>query len=209
MKSLLGVFCIIMAFNAEAQTNPDLAKRIDSLYDIDQAVQLKMKALAEAGASQDSVNKQDSIKKQTYIRHIALIKGIYAKYGYPTTKLVGKDASHHFFVLIQHSDSKPQFQSTMLPVLEKLSRKGSISRKDYAYLYDRVQRNTGGKQLYGTQLSYGPKGNLFDSNNKIIYPPDLADPAHVDERRKEIGLEPLETYYESVLQMLGRPRIKP
>jgi len=96
----------------------------------------------------------------------------------------------------------------MLPVIDKQSKKGNVDRKDYAYLYDRIQRNTGGKQLYGTQLSYDKTGNLFDSNNRIIFPADLADPQHVDERRKEIGLEPLEQYYDAVLQMLGRPRKK-
>jgi len=115
---------------------------------------------------------------------------------------------HHFFVLIQHADSDPQFQVAMLPVIDKQSKKGNVDRKDYAYLYDRIQRNTGGKQLYGTQLSYDKTGNLFDSNNRIIFPADLADPQHVDERRKEIGLEPLEQYYDAVLQMLGRPRKK-
>jgi len=69
-----------------------------------------------------------------------------------------------------------------------------------------VQRNTGGKQLYGTQPSYDQKGNLFDSDNKIIYPPDLADLQHVDERRKAVGLEPLAQYYEAILQLPDRPR---
>jgi hypothetical protein len=43
----------------------------------------------------------------------------------------------------------------------------------------------------------------------FIYSKDLADPEHVDQRRKEVGLGPIEEYYESILQMLGRPRQKP
>lgn len=208
MKYVFAFSLFALSYNAQAQTNVRLGKTIDSLYDVDQAVQIRLKELSQAGAPADSVKKQDSIKKQTYMRHTSMAKRIYSKYGYPTARLVGADPSHHFFVLIQHADAEQQFQVAMLPILEKLSRKGSISRKDYAYLYDRVQRNTGGKQLYGTQLTYGPKANLFDQNDKIMYPPDLADPKHVDQRRKAVGLGPIEEYYESVLQMLCRPRVK-
>lgn len=60
--------------------------------------------------------------------------------------------------------------------------------------------------MYGTQLSFNDEGNLFDKSNIIIYPSDLADPKNVDKRRKAVGLEPLEEYYEKVLEMLGSPR---
>jgi hypothetical protein len=71
-----------------------------------------------------------------------------------------------------------------------------------------VQRNTGKKQLYGTQLSFDSKGNLFDGTNKIIIPKDLVDPENVDKRRKKLGLEPLEQYYETALKRVGRSRKK-
>jgi hypothetical protein len=204
----LAILFILLSFTTAAQTNWPLAQTIDSLYQVDQSVQQDFSAMIRRQAPSDSLQRQDSIKNHTFVRHIAIIKAIYAQYGYPTTKLVGQEASHHFFTLIQHADKEPAFQARMLPVLDKLSKKGAISRKDYAYLYDRVQRNTGGKQLYGTQLTYNQQGSFFDSANHIQYPPDLADPQHVDTRRKAIGLEPIEQYYEKVLEMLGRPRVK-
>jgi hypothetical protein len=206
-KVCFALFCLF-ATGANAQVNHQLAKTIDSLYEADQSVQIRLMEMSQRNAPQDSLKMQDSLKKATYINGLQLSKKIYAQYGYPTKKLVGADASHHFFILIQHADSDPHFQVEMLPVLDKLSKSGDISRKDYAYLYDRVQHNTKGKQLYGTQPAYDKSGNLFDSNNKIIYPPDLADPENVDKRRKEVGLGPIEEYYESILQMLGRPRQK-
>ena len=190
------------------QKNLELKKTIDSLYDIDQNVQLKIKEALDNKVKFDSIQKLQDIEMETFRRHISVIKNIYLKFGYPTIKMVGQASSTHYFILIQHSDSEPKFQSSMLPILENLSKKGRVSLKDYAYLYDRVQRNTGGQQLYGTQLSYDYKGNLFDSSNKIIYPKDLADPANVDKRRKKVGLKPIEKYYEETLEMLGRPRKK-
>ncbi|MFT3947834.1 MAG: hypothetical protein QM763_13185 [Agriterribacter sp.] len=190
------------------QTNLRLKNTIDSLYQVDQSVQQKLQTLIQNKAPFDSIQKQQEIEKQIFDRHIPILRDIFLKYGYPTNKMVGNEASSHYFVLIQHSDSDPQFQNSMLPILKKYSRKGKISKKDYAYLFDRVQRNTGGLQLYGTQLSFDNNGNLFDSTNKIIFPKDLKDPLNVDKRRKKMGLEPIEKYYEQTLEMFGRPRQK-
>jgi len=206
--SILTVpFCLLAIINY-GQTNLQLKKTIDSLYEIDQNIQLKIKDAFDNRVQFDSIQKLQVLEKQTFDRHIPIIKDIYLRYGYPTIKLVGQEASTHYFALIQHSDSDPKFQSSMLPTLKSLSKKGQVSIKDYAYLYDRVQRNTGGQQLYGTQLSFDNNGNLFDSSNKIIYPKDLADPDNVDKRRKKIGLKSIEKYYEETLEMLGRPRKK-
>ena len=204
---LTALFCLLANISC-GQTNLKLKKTIDSLYEIDQNVQLKIKEALNNKVQFDSIQKLQDIEKQTFDRHIPVIKEIYLRYGYPTIKLVGQETSTRFFTLIQHSDSDPKFQSSMLPTLKNLSKKGKVAIKDYAYLYDRVQRNTGGQQLYGTQLSFDNNGNLFDSSNKIIYAKDLADPDNVDKRRKKVGLEPIEKYYEATLEMLGRPRKK-
>jgi hypothetical protein len=204
---LTVLFCLI-ANITYGQTNLELRKTIDSLYEIDQSVQVKIKEAFDNKVKFDSIQKLQDIEMQTFTRHIPVIKDIFLNFGYPTIKMVGQVSSKNYFILIQHSDSDPKFQSSMLPTLKKLSKKGQVSITDYAYLYDRVQRNTGGLQLYGTQLSYDNKGNLFDSSNKIIYPKDLADPANVDKRRKKVGLKPIEKYYEETLEALGRPRKK-
>ncbi|MFT3738278.1 MAG: hypothetical protein QM786_05940 [Breznakibacter sp.] len=201
-------FTLFLALQASGhcQTNLILKQTIDSLYDIDQSVQWELKRLIENNAGKDSIRIQDSIKKETYKRHIPILKNIYQENGYPANELVGSETSSHFFVLIQHADNDLEFQSSMLPVLRDLSTKGKISKKDYAYLYDRVQRNSGGKQRYGTQLSFDNRGNLFDADDNIIYPKDLENPEKVDKRRKKMGLEPIVEYYENVLKALGRPR---
>jgi len=201
----LPVFLLVSTM-LYGQTNPRLKRTIDSLFEVDQNVQLKMLQASSNKASTDSMRRLYQIEVETFNRQIPLIGEIFQRNGYPSIDMVGKESSKNFFVLIQHADSDPKFQASMLPVLEKLSKTGKVSRRDYAYLYDRVQRNTGRKQLYGTQLTFDSGGRLFDSLNKIIYPKDLADPANVDKRRKAVGLEPIETYYEQALIQLGRPR---
>lgn len=203
----IALFCLLINLIC-GQTNLEVKKTIDSLYEIDQNVQLKFKEAIDNKLNFDSIQKLQAIEMQTFATHIPVIKDIYLKFGYPTIKMVGQSSSKYYFILIQHSDSDPKFQSYMLPTLKKLSKKGQISIKDYVYLYDRVQRNIGKQQLYGTQLSFDNNGNLFDSSNKIICPKDLADPANVDKRRKKVGLVPIEKYYEETLEMFGRPRRK-
>ncbi len=206
IQVLIALFGLLT--NMTLGQNLQLKQTIDSLHSIDQHVQLALKAAFENKMPFDSIRKLEEVQNATFIRHTPVVKNIYERHGYPTEKLVGKETSSRFFTLIQHSDNDVKFQSSMLPILKKLSDKGEISSKGYAYLYDRVQRNTGGLQLYGTQLSYGNKGNLFDDSDKLIYPKDLADPPNVDKRRKEVGLSSLEDYYEEVLRQLGRPRRK-
>lgn len=188
------------------QTNLQLKSKIDSLYKVDQDVQWIIGDAIKNKVPIDSLQKLEKNRTQTFNRHIPILKDLYLKFGYPTIQSVGKESSEHYFIFILHSDSDPKFQSDMLPILKKHLKSGSVSKKDYAYLYDRVKRNTGGKQLYGTQLSFDGNGNLFDSNNKIMLPKDLADPETVDKRRKKMGLQPIEKYYEETLEAFGRPR---
>ena len=61
------------------------------------------------------------------------------------------------------------------------------SSMDYAYLVDRVAINSGRQQVYGTQMT-------LNSDSSSYTPKPLIDPTLVDERRKEMGLGPIENY---------------
>ena len=54
-------------------------------------------------------------------------------------------------------------------------------------LVNRVKINTGQKKIYGNQI-------LFNFEIAQAYPKTLADSSTVSERRKSIGLVPLEVY---------------
>jgi hypothetical protein len=204
----LLIFAALIYCNARAQTELRLATKIDSLFAKDQSVQQLLMAALQNKVPVDSFMKLQAIQMETFKRHIAVIKDIFATHGYPKATMVGKEASQHFFVLVQHADADPSFQSAVLPVIKELASSNEVSKKEYAFLYDRVQVNNGRKQLYGTQVTYDKNGNLFDSSNRMIIPINLEDPEHVDKRRKEMGMEPLEEYYELVLRTVGRPRKK-
>lgn len=114
-------------------------------------------------------------------------KTIIAKYGFPGFDLVGEEYSNGFWAIIQHCDNDVEFQQRVLELLRKQVRLHNASAANYALLQDRVLINTGKKQLYGTQVRYNPQ-------TKNAKPLPIEDSVNVDNRRKSVGLSPLNEY---------------
>lgn len=121
----------------------------------------------------------------------ARMKEIVATHGWPGTSLVGADGANGAWLLVQHADRDRAFQRQCLPLLEAAMKAGEVRPQDYAYLYDRVAVADDKPQRYGTQFRDGE-------------PFPIEDEAHVDERRKAVGLGTLAEYREQIRQMYGR-----
>jgi hypothetical protein len=67
---------------------------------------------------------------------------------------------------------------------------GDASAKEWAYLVDRVAVAENRKQTYGTQ---------FDGQE----PFPIDDEAHVDQRRKAVGMGTLAEYRKKLLEVFG------
>ena len=122
------------------------------------------------------------------------LKEIFNEYGFPTRQLVGKDAMNGVFYIIQHSDGDKNWQKSQLPNIELAIKKGDLDRQLYAYLYDRIQVGNGGQQKYGTQLLN------VDRTKKTVQLLDTEDLENLNQRRREVGLSPIETYKRLVLR---------
>lgn len=125
------------------------------------------------------------------------MKRIVDSVGWPTYTRVGREAGHMAWLIVQHQDADPEFQKHCLRLMEPLVAKGEVSGTDFAYLTDRVAINTGGMQMYGTQMSL--------VNGKAV-PTRLRDPRRVDERRRQVGLGPLDEYIRLIEQMYAPPK---
>lgn len=123
------------------------------------------------------------------------LKEIINEYGFPNKKLVGNDAMNGVFYIIQHSNGDKEWQKSQLENIEKSVKSGDMDGQKYAYLYDRIKTNTKEKQLYGTQFS------KVDPTNNIVQLFETADPANLDNRRKEIGMMPIEMYKRIMLKV--------
>jgi len=126
-------------------------------------------------------------KDSTFISNQIELEKIHSEYGFPGFDLVGKDGSFNFWLMTQHCDHKPEFQKMILNEMKNEMEKGNASKRNYAYLNDRVRKNAGEKLIYGTQVKYNKFGQAYPATS-------LIDSINVDIRRKEVELEPLIEY---------------
>ncbi len=122
------------------------------------------------------------------------IKEIFDQYGFPTRKLVGKDAMNGVFCVIQHADGDIEWQRSQLDNVKKAVDTGDLSQDKYAYLYDRIKVNNGEKQLYGTQFAN------VDFKNKTVELKPTEDIENLEGRRMEIGMMPIDMYKQGMLR---------
>ena len=145
------------------------------------------------------------------LEHRQYLKQVIARHGWPTRELVGKEAAHAAFLIVQHADQDPAFQASCLPVLEKAARRGEIPLSQLAYLTDRVRVKQGRPQLYGTQypVKKDAKGAaIVDAKGRATYQlPIVEDIERLDERRRRAGLEPWIEYERSMAASQGREAV--
>jgi len=203
MKKLLGALFIGLSLfgckekGAEKEEiqekvafNQELANELKKMAEIDQIAayipQGKYKKLSEA--------EWNSFKDSVFTTHQKRIKEIFDQNGFVGFDLAGKEGSVNFWLMVQHSDHNPKFQKEVLEKMKIEVDKGNAPPSNYGLLVDRVKLNTGQKQVYGTQVAYNLKTGQ-------AYPKKLADSVTVNDRRKSIGLEPIEIYLNRMSQM--------
>ncbi len=133
---------------------------------------------------------KDSVFKTNQLR----AEHLFNQHGFLGYDIVGEKGSQDFWLLVQHSDHNPKFQNEVLEKMKIEVDKNNADPNSFALLTDRVKINTEKKQIYGTQVDY---------NWKIAqaFPKNLADSASVNERRKSVGLEPIEIYLNRMSEM--------
>lgn len=121
--------------------------------------------------------------------HTDRLQEIIRQYGWPGRSLVGEDGVQAAWLLVQHADQVPEFQKQCLELLQTAVLANEASPTHLAYLTDRVRSHEGKPQVYGTQ------GQII--NGEVIIG-EIEDKDHVDERRAEMGLEPLADYLNNL-----------
>lgn len=124
-------------------------------------------------------------QKRAYALNVKRLKEIVAQYGWPGRSLVGSDGAFNAWLLVQNSGD-PAFMEKCLPLLERAVAAGEANARSYAYLFDSLRLSQGQRQVYGTQFTNDAAGRL------ALHP--IEDRSQVDERRRSVGLEPLEAY---------------
>jgi hypothetical protein len=136
----------------------------------------------------------EGFKDSVYLKNQKRAQEILNTYGFVGFDLAGVNGSRNFWLIVQHSDHNPEFQKEVLVEMKKEVAKQNAISTNYGLLVDRVNLNTGKAQIYGTQVTY-------NMNTGQAYPRRLEDSIHVNQRRKSIGLEPIEKYLNEMTEM--------
>jgi len=113
------------------------------------------------------------------------LEGLIAIYGWPKYSMVGKLAADAPLLVINHHPSD-SVRKKYLPQIKKACLEKEGSCMEYAKIQDRILVNENKLQIYGMQFQYNAERKLE--------PFSIKDPQYVDQRRTEIGLEPLKEY---------------
>ena len=193
-KDFFTSFEICKDYKGELVENPDLQIELIKMYINDQYVRSNL--------MEDMLNKYGLKEKEVIIdsfgvatdeRNRNQLEKIIQEFGFPTLKMVGKDAMDGVFYIIQHADGNKEWQAMQLSHIKKAVDNGDLEAVDYAYLYDRIKVNSGEPQLYGTQFS------KVDPINRIVEFAPIEDEENVDKRRREMAMMPIDMYKKLVL----------
>jgi hypothetical protein len=111
------------------------------------------------------------------------VEQIIDKYGWPQTEAIGAQNNYTLFTVIQNSDFKTQ--ERYLPIMKQAVKSGDLLPESFANLIDRKAITEHGLQVFGTMLKK-------EADTYSFAP--IAEEETVNERRKEIGLCPIEDF---------------
>lgn len=138
----------------------------------------------------------DAAKLAVYRDNQRILEKLVDEHSWPKISEYGKQISRNAWLIVQHADHDVRFQRKMLKQLKSLLAKKETSKRNYAYLYDRVLNNSEGKTLYGTQVT---------CKNQKYVPINVVEPEGLDARRAAHDLEPIEEYLKAMHEFSGGP----
>ena len=186
MKKLILLIVVSLFFNSCKSNIPyteDMKFELKKMYVEDQKAQVyDIKKVTRKEYSDSMEVEFDKL----CVKNLLVVKGYFTEYGFPGIKENGKETSLNFWLIIQHGDHDVTFQKKVLKAMKKEFKIKNVNPQNYAYLYDRVQKNLNKPQLYGTQMVWNSKG--------VHTPYNLKSPEKVNERRATMGMETIEEY---------------
>jgi len=119
------------------------------------------------------------------------LKAMLPATGWFTLSAYGAPAAKAAFLIVQHAVNDPDLMKTALARMEPLLAKKEMDGEAYALLYDRVSL-----QFLKRPQRYGSQVQCKHGQATLM---DLEDPAHVDERRKSVGMTMSEADYIALI----------
>lgn len=181
-KVFLSIFAVlIVAISTFLFINKDKFVYVGSVDVIEVDCDKKQQILSEIYESDQRIRKANDLIKYAKEDHRnqELVISIIEKCGMPTLKEVSQKQMNAIWLGLQHSNKK--IRKKYFPQIEKAVENGDLSKQQYALMKDRMLMDEDKPQIYGSQIK---NGKLYK----------LENPETVNERRKEMGMKPIEGY---------------
>jgi Tfp pilus assembly protein PilP len=169
--------------------NEELKRELLQMRDEDQAVRAPfMQGRQPTEAEVRAMQERDEADTKR-------LNEILDKYGFPGVNLVGIGATRAFVVMLLHSPSLA-LQKRALPHVERAARRKEIPPDDFAMLTDDVLNHEHKPQLYGTNFKFVDGKVALDATEDV---------AHLDERRRKLGMAPIAEYAKQLAELYKMP----
>ena len=210
---LVAVFvCICGSVTTQAQSclTPDDIKQMLARMDATPALNKKLQSelikiatkqqdLLHEVVARDQTKKSDQEKlHKLYETSTAKLCELIKTNGWPTTAMVDREGVAATYYILKNGGTY-EMQRDLLPVILAAIKKDPLQKPEFAGLFDRLRVSAGMKQIFGTQA-------VSMSGFLVLYP--IEDEKHVDDRRAEFGLSPMEDNVRSLERSYGKPLIK-
>lgn len=159
-----------------------------TLIDIDCS---KMEKILETVYQTDQENREGGSVANTDIdkNNQQIVVSTIEKCGFPSVEKHGNKSVQAVFLVIQHAGKN--LREKYFPHIKKSADQSDLQWSAVALMEDRMLLDRGEKQKYGSQVH---KEN--GSDKWSLYP--IEDPQNVNERRAQVGLDPIEEYLKQL-----------
>ncbi|NRD23601.1 hypothetical protein HNV10_10140 [Winogradskyella litoriviva] len=173
----------------EKETQENLIAVIDTIWQTEQLpIRLRDSLISIYGVDSELVKEQQVIIDKNHIINETKVKSILEKHGWPTKELMGERGNWTICNVIQHADNEVRIQ--YLPMMRQAVKDKKLEPRFLVRAEDRIATERGDLQIYGGQMKYYPETKSFN-----LWP--VFDPANIDKRRTEIGLDSIAIFLKN------------
>ena len=162
---------------------------LDTIWQTEQIpIRLRDSLMRIYGAESKEYKEQQLIYEKNHIINEKKVRTILDNYGWPTKEMIGEQGNWTICNVIQHSDNEIRIK--YLPMMRQAVIEKKLEPRFLVRAEDRIATERGDLQIYGGQMKYYPETKSFN-----VWP--VFDPINIDERRSEIGLEPIAEFLKN------------